>query len=74
LQSEKSRTATLKIDSLKWLKDESLGDTDELQEPEELAIDGISELESAVDELNAIVALLENNNSLETLESSKREK
>ena len=52
-----------KIDTLKWLKDESLGDTDELPEPEELATDAISELESAVEELNSILALLENSNS-----------
>ena len=51
-----------KIDSLKWLKDESLEDGDELPEPEELATDAISELESAVEQLNEILALLENGN------------
>jgi type I restriction enzyme M protein len=51
-----------KIDSLKWLKDESLDDADELLEPEELATDAISELESAVEELSAIIGILENNN------------
>src|SRR5438876_563879 len=51
-----------KIDSLKWLKDESLDDMDELPEPEELATDAIAELEAAVEELNAIVVLLENGN------------
>jgi type I restriction enzyme M protein len=51
-----------KIDSLKWLKDESLDDADELPEPEELATDAIAELESAVEELNAIIGLLENGN------------
>ena len=51
-----------KIDSLKWLKDESLDDADELPEPEELATDAISEFESAVEELNAILELLENSN------------
>jgi len=51
-----------KIDSLKWLKDESLDDMDELPEPEELATDAISELESAVEELSAIIRILENNN------------
>jgi type I restriction enzyme M protein len=49
-----------KLDSFKWLKDESLEDADELPEPEELATDAISELESAVEELNAVLALLEN--------------
>src|ERR1035441_1676910 len=33
-----------KIDSLKWLKDDSLDDGDGLAEPEELATDAISEL------------------------------
>lgn len=49
-----------KIDSLKWLKDESLDDADGLPEPEELATDAIAELEAAVEELNAVLALLEN--------------
>ncbi|MCX5719145.1 MAG: class I SAM-dependent DNA methyltransferase, partial [Nitrospirae bacterium] len=51
-----------KIDSLKWLKDESLDDADELPEPEELAADAIAELEGAVEELNAILGMLENGN------------
>lgn len=60
-----------KIDSLKWLKDESVGDTDELPEPEELATDAIAELETAVEELNSILALLENNNPLDTVTTEK---
>jgi type I restriction enzyme M protein len=56
-----------KIDSLKWLKDESLGDSDELPEPEELAIDAIEELEGAIEELNAIITSLENSSSIETM-------
>jgi type I restriction enzyme M protein len=55
-----------KIDSLKWLKDESLDNMDELPEPEELAADAISELESAVGELNTVLELLENSNSART--------
>jgi type I restriction enzyme M protein len=51
-----------KIDSLKWLKDESLDDGEELAEPEELAADAIAELEAAVEELNSVIALLENGN------------
>jgi type I restriction enzyme M protein len=50
-----------KIDGLKWLRDESLGDGDELPEPEELAADAIAELEGALEELNAIISVLENN-------------
>jgi type I restriction enzyme M protein len=48
-----------KLDSFKWLKDESLDDADEMPEPEELATDAIAELKSAVEELNAVLALLE---------------
>ncbi len=55
-----------KIDSLKWLRDESIDDGDELPEPEELATDAIAELESAVGELSAILALLENGNGART--------
>ena len=41
-------------------KEESLDDADDLPEPEELATDAIAELELAVEELNAILMLLEN--------------
>jgi len=61
-----------KIDSLKWLKDESLEDADELPEPEELAADAISELESAVEELNSILGLLENGNNSDKFQSVKK--
>jgi type I restriction enzyme M protein len=49
-----------KLDSFKWLKEESLEDADDLPEPEELAIDAIAELEGAVEELNLVLALLDN--------------
>ena len=49
-----------KLDSFKWLKEESLDDAADLPEPEELATDAIAELEGAVEELNAVLALLEN--------------
>jgi type I restriction enzyme M protein len=48
-----------KIDSLKWLKDESLDD-DDIAEPEELATDAIAELEFAVAELSTVILMLEN--------------
>jgi type I restriction enzyme M protein len=51
-----------KLDGFKWLKEESLEDADELPEPEELATDAVAELEGAVDELNGVLALLENEN------------
>ncbi len=45
-----------------WLKDDSLEDSDDLPEPQELAGDAISELEAVVDDLREIVALVEKNN------------
>jgi type I restriction enzyme M protein len=48
-----------KLDGFKWLKEESLDDTDDLPEPEELATDAIAELEEAVSELNQVLRLLE---------------
>ncbi|MBI4524751.1 MAG: SAM-dependent DNA methyltransferase [Deltaproteobacteria bacterium] len=60
-----------KIDSLKWLKDESLDDGEELPDPEELAADAIAELEAAVEELNTIVSLLERNSNSETERSTR---
>jgi len=59
------RERNFKIDSLKWLRDESLEDASDLPEPEELATDAISELTAAVSDLNAIVAMLENGNGVE---------
>jgi type I restriction enzyme M protein len=53
-----------KIDSLKWLKDESLDDGEELAEPEDLATDAIAELQAAVGELNAFLVSLENGKEL----------
>ena len=55
-----------KLDSFKWLKDESVEDAGELPPPEELTTDAIAELEGAVEELNAVLALLENGNGGET--------
>jgi type I restriction enzyme M protein len=52
-----------KIDSLKWLKDDSLDDADSLPEPEELAVEAIEELRLAVDELQQVLVLLENGNN-----------
>jgi len=48
------------IDSLKWLRDESLSDSDDLPAPEELAAEAIDELEAAVEELNAILEMMGN--------------
>jgi len=49
-----------KLDSLRWLREEVLGDDGALPEPEELATDAISELAAATADLNEIVAMLEN--------------
>jgi len=42
-----------------WLKDESLEDSDELPEPQDLAAEAITELEAAVDDLKEIITLVE---------------
>ena len=42
-----------------WLKDESLEDSDELPEPQELAGEAIAELDAVVEGLREIVALVE---------------
>lgn len=55
---EEVRAKGFKIDSLKWLKDETLEDASDLPLPEELAADAISELQEAVKELNVIMAEL----------------
>ena len=49
-----------KLDGFKWLRDESLEDSDDLPEPEELASYAILELEEAVAELNTVLRMLEN--------------
>jgi len=51
-----------KLDSFKWLKEESVDDPDDLPEPEELLTDAIEELDGAVAELKQVLALLENGN------------
>jgi len=50
-----------KIDSLKWLRDESLDDSEDLIEPEELATEAIAELEQAVTRLRLLIDTLEEN-------------
>ncbi|MGA2262856.1 MAG: class I SAM-dependent DNA methyltransferase [Acidobacteriota bacterium] len=48
-----------------WLKDESLEDSDELPEPQDLASEAITELEAAVDDLREIVELIEKEEGVE---------
>lgn len=48
-----------------WLRDESLEDSDELPEPQDLAGEAITELEAVVDDLRDIVALLEKEEGIE---------
>lgn len=54
------RERNFKLDGFKWLKEDSLEDSDDLPEPEELATDAIEELRAAVDDLNAVLAALAN--------------
>jgi type I restriction enzyme M protein len=51
-----------KLDSFKWLKEESVDDPDDLPEPEELLTDAIEELDGAVAELKQVLAMLEGGN------------
>lgn len=44
-----------------WLKDETLEDTDELPEPQDLASEAITELEAVVDDLKEVLQLIETN-------------
>ena len=53
-----------KLDSFKWLKEESVEDVDDLPEPEKPATDAIAEFEGAVEELTAVLTLLENGGKL----------
>ncbi len=48
-----------------WLKDESLEDSDELPEPQDLASEAITELEAVVDDLREIVTLVEREEGVE---------
>jgi len=48
-----------------WLKDESLEDSDDLPEPQELTAEAITELEAIVDSLREIVALVEKEEGVE---------
>jgi type I restriction enzyme M protein len=44
---------------ISWLKDESLEDPDSLPEPQELAADAITELETCINELQEILELID---------------
>lgn len=48
-----------------WLKDESLEDSNELPEPQDLASEAITELEAVVDDLRDIVALIDKEEGVE---------
>lgn len=48
-----------------WLKDESLEDSDELPEPQDLAAEAITEFEAIVDDLRDIIELLEKEEGVE---------
>ena len=48
-----------------WLKDDSLEDSDELPEPQDLATEAVTELEAVVDDLKEIIELLEKEEGVE---------
>ena len=51
--------------NITWLKDDSIEDANSLPEPSELATEAITELEAVVDDLKAIIELLEPGNEKE---------
>ncbi len=55
------RERSYKLD-IKWLKDDSLDDPNDLPEPQDLIEEAVTELDAVVDELNEISSLLGNNN------------
>ena len=57
---EEIKKRNYKLD-ITWLKDESIEEADNLPEPNELATEAISELETVVDDLREILTLLESN-------------
>lgn len=59
-----------KLDSLRWLRDETIDAEGELPEPEELATDAIAELELAVEELTNLLGLLEKSDIPQTISST----
>lgn len=56
------REQNFKLDGFRWLKDQTLDNGNGDPEPEELVTDAISELHRAVEQLNLILAMLENGN------------
>jgi type I restriction enzyme M protein len=50
-----------KLDSFKWIRDEELGDPDDLPEPEELITEAMEELQLALDDLTDMQVMLEGN-------------
>jgi type I restriction enzyme M protein len=57
------KTREFKLDGMKWLKTENLEDADDPLEPEELITDAVAELEAAVEELQAVMGMLEGSDS-----------
>jgi type I restriction enzyme M protein len=70
-ESKEIKHRDYKIDSLKWLKDDSLYDGGELLEPDELATEAIAALESAVRELKAVITALENGTISESVKDQQ---
>lgn len=53
------RERDFKLDGLKWLKEDSPDDADELAEPEELAADAMAEMKAAFADIEQVLKLLE---------------
>jgi type I restriction enzyme M protein len=57
---EQVKAKSYKLDSFKWLKTEGIDEGDEMEEPEELITDALSELKEVTNSLEQIYAELEN--------------
>ena len=62
--TEQIKERDFKLD-MTWLKDESLEDSDELPDPQNLASEAITELEAVVDDLREMVSLIEKEEGVE---------
>ena len=62
-----------KIDSLRWLRDESIDDFSELPSPEELATEAVGQVEEVLRELRGILDALENNGETDLSKLSREQ-
>lgn len=62
---EEVKKRDYKLDGFKWIKDESPDDVDDLGEPEEIIGEAVTQLTTAIEELNQVLKLLESPEKVE---------